>query len=78
LSPFGVKYDREIVIVDADDLKHVTTNNYKTMACLFQQLVEGQKVTIKSTKPERLTKLGLPTELTLPLEIDPTKIGPFF
>ena len=41
LSPFGVKYDREIVIVDADDLKHVTTNNYKTMACLFQQLVEG-------------------------------------
>lgn len=34
LSAFGVMYDRELVLVDAETHKHVTTTNYMEMGCL--------------------------------------------
>ena len=34
LGAFGIKYDREIVIVAKKDLALVTYNKYHTMACL--------------------------------------------
>ena len=34
LGAFGIKYDREIVIVAKKDLAIVTYNKYHTMACL--------------------------------------------
>jgi hypothetical protein len=45
------------------------------MACLSQELVEGSKVKVTTSIPQRLIEKNLPTELTLPLEIDPSNIG---
>ena len=39
VSAFGVMYDRELVLVDAETLKHVTTTNYMNMACLSQTII---------------------------------------
>ena len=38
--------------------------------------MRGSKVIVSTTRPERLKKEGLPTTLTLDLEIHPEKIGP--
>jgi hypothetical protein len=48
------------------------------MACLSQELVEESKVRITTSIPQRLIEKNLPTELTLPLEIDPSTIGEWF
>ena len=55
ISPHGVKYDREIIIVSPETLKHVTTCNFLPMSCLSQRLIDGGKVLITTSIPERLT-----------------------
>ncbi len=78
VCPYGIKYDRELILIDPEKLSHVTTHNYIEMACLSQELVEDSKVKITTSMPQRLIEKNLPTELTLPLEIDPSKIGEWF
>ena len=75
VCPYGIKYDRELILIEPEKLLHVTTHNYIEMACLSQELVEGSKVKVTTSIPQRLIDKNLPTELTLPLEIDPSNIG---
>jgi hypothetical protein len=59
-------YDRELVLIDAETLKHVTTTNFIEMACLNQQVnYETRKVVITTTHPEKLEELPKSIELDL-------------
>jgi len=49
LSAHGVMYDRELVLIDAETLKHVTTAKDMSMACLDQRIVENSKVEITTS-----------------------------
>ena len=74
-----MKYDREIMLVSPENLKHCTTCNTLSMACLTQRLLPDGKVLVTTNKPHRLTDKGLPTDITMDLNIaDPSKIGPWF
>lgn len=72
----GVKYDREILLAAKEDKAIITTNKYHTMGCLRQVLV-GSEVTVTSMEPEKLRAKNLPESLTINLEDDPEKTGPF-
>jgi len=73
ISPFGVKYDREIIIVSLETLKHVTTWNFLPMSCLSQRLIDGGRVLITTSIPERLTSKNMATSLEIDLDIaDPS------
>ena len=77
LGAYGIKYDREIVLVTKKDLTLVTYNKYFPMACLRQSL-KGSKLTITTEYPEKLTTKGLPGSLTLEMNINPeTDLGAF-
>jgi uncharacterized protein YcbX len=74
LGPHGIKYDREIMLIDCETRRHCTSANEKQMACLTQTLV-GNQVVISTTNPERLGDLSK----TLKLDLDITKpVGPLF
>ena len=62
-------YDRELVLIDAETLKHVTTAKDMSMACLDQRIVENSKVEITTSQTERLETL--PRSITISLDVDP-------
>ena len=71
LGPYGIKYDRELLLTSNDeDRKIVTTNTYHAMGCLRQSL-KGSKLLITTEFPERLTEKGMPESLTLEMDINP-------
>ena len=72
----GAKYDREILLAAKSDQAIVTTNKYHAMGCL-RQVLKGSKVTLTSMEPERLQAKNLPLSLTIDLDDDPEKTGPF-
>ena len=76
LGIHGVKYDREILLAAKSDQEIVTTNKYHTMGCL-RQVLKGSKVTVTTMEPERLKAKNLPLSLTIELEEEPDKTGPF-
>ena len=76
LGMHGVKYDREILLAAKDDQAIVTTNKYHTMGCL-RQVLKGSKVTVTTMEPDRLKAQNLPLSLTIDLEDEPEKTGPF-
>ena len=59
---YGVKYDREIVLVDQKDKKIVTVEVYTPMACL-SQVLNGNQLEICTSLPERLSEKGLSATL---------------
>ena len=63
----GVKFDREIVLLDATNLKVVTSNKYHPMCCLRQEFKDNT-VTVTTMHPERLTKKGLSPKMVIPLD----------
>ena len=71
----GIKYDREILLAAKEDKAIVTTNKYHEMGCLRQELFFS-KVTVTSTKPERLRAKNLPESLTIDLDDEPEEVGP--
>ena len=73
VTKHGIKYDRELVLVDANDLSIVTTNKYHLMGCLRQEF-KDKRVTITTKYPKRLTDKNLETSLTIDLE-DPENFG---
>ena len=77
IGPYGIKYDRELILVSRKDLSIVVFKHYHKMACLRQSL-KGSKLLIETDFPEKLTAKGLPVSLTLEMNIDPeTELGAF-
>ena len=72
----GAKYDREVLLADRENQAIVTTSKYHTMGCLRQEL-KGSVVTITTNEPARLKAKNLPESLSIDLEEDPEKTGPF-
>ena len=50
----GIKYDGELVLIDAESKKVVTVNLYHPMACL-SQVLRGRVLEISTSLPARLT-----------------------
>ena len=65
LAAYGVKYDRELVLVSPEDGNKVGHNNYKPLCCLSQEL-RGNKVHITTNEPEKLG--SRPKELVISLD----------
>jgi uncharacterized protein YcbX len=67
VTKHGIKYDREIVLVDQNDLSIVTTNKHHAMGCLRQEFQEN-KVLISTKYPDKLTSKNLEPSLTIDLD----------
>ena len=77
IGKYGIKYDREIVLVACDNKKILKCNLYFPMTCLKQKLI-GNKVEVTTSMPEKLSEAGLPTKLTLDMDLDAEKeLGEF-
>ena len=77
LGPYGIKYDREIILASRDEHVYITMFRYLPMSCLRQSL-KGSKLQITTEFPEKLTEKGLPASLTLEMDIDPEgELGEF-
>ena len=67
VTKHGVKYDRELVLVDAKDLSIVTSNKFHAMGCLRQEF-KNNSVTVTTKYPKRLTEKNLPDSLRIDLD----------
>ena len=74
LGAHGIKFDREVMLLDPSTGRNVSTENDKKMAVLVQRLA-GSKVTVTTTAPERLS--DLPKTLVLDLDVN-QPVGPLF
>lgn len=53
LGAHGIKYDREVMLLDPATGKNVSSENYKPMTRLIQEL-KGDEVVVTTNEPEKL------------------------
>lgn len=66
MCPEGIRYDREIFLMDVKTQVRVTNLNWSQMTALEQELI-GDAVHVTCLLPERLG--GLPKKLVIPLDV---------
>ena len=71
---YGIRYDRELALMDLETGLPVTAWRYNKMGRLRSRLM-GSTLRVETHYPEPLLEKGLPTFLEFDLEEDPKTIG---